>query len=90
MMNPKKARLIGEILIYMILGLVLIQGIDFTLAPSSKLKEYFFLQGVRETGAINLVSSIYLGYRAFDTLGETVVLLLAVLGTAIILGVVKK
>ncbi len=36
--------------------------------------------GVAETGAVNLVTAIYLGYRAFDTLGETVVLMLAVSG----------
>jgi multicomponent Na+:H+ antiporter subunit B len=41
------------------------------------LKEY----GLIETGARNLVSAIYLGYRAFDTLGETIVLLVAVSGT---------
>lgn len=33
-----------------------------------------------ETGAINLVTAIYLGYRAYDTLGEALVLLLAVTG----------
>jgi multicomponent Na+:H+ antiporter subunit B len=37
--------------------------------------------GESESGARNLVSAIYLGYRAFDTLGETIVLLAAVLGT---------
>jgi multisubunit Na+/H+ antiporter MnhB subunit len=35
---------------------------------------------VEETGATNLVSAIYLGYRAYDTLGEALVLLLAVTG----------
>ncbi|AHC15372.1 MnhB domain-containing protein [Salinispira pacifica] len=35
----------------------------------------------QETGALNTVSSIYLGYRVFDTLGETIVLLVAVSGT---------
>mgnify|MGYP006305612313 FL=1 len=34
----------------------------------------------QETGAINLVTAIYLGYRAYDTLGEALVLLLAVTG----------
>lgn len=33
-----------------------------------------------DTGATNLVSAIYLGYRAYDTLGEALVLLLAVTG----------
>ena len=41
---------------------------------------FFHEQGVQDTGAINLVSAIYLGYRAFDTLCETIVLLLAVSG----------
>ena len=42
-------------------------------------------RGFIESGAINLVSAIYLGYRAFDTLGETIVLLVAVSGTISIL-----
>jgi len=36
--------------------------------------------GYAATGATNLVSAIYLGYRAFDTLGETIVLLVALAG----------
>jgi multisubunit Na+/H+ antiporter MnhB subunit len=44
------------------------------------LREYVVEHGTRETGAANLVTSVYLGYRAFDTLGETIVLLLAVSG----------
>ena len=37
-------------------------------------------RAVEDTGATNLVSAIYLGYRAYDTLGEALVLLLAVTG----------
>jgi multicomponent Na+:H+ antiporter subunit B len=44
-------------------------------------RDYLESNGIRDSGAINLVSSIYLGYRAFDTLGETIVLLVAILGT---------
>ncbi len=73
-------KLIGEILIFLALGLLLVKGIDANLIPPSSLKNYFVEQAVTETGAINLVSSIYLNYRAFDTLGETIVLLLAVSG----------
>jgi multisubunit Na+/H+ antiporter MnhB subunit len=39
--------------------------------------------GVEDTGAVNLVTAIYLGYRAYDTLGETIVLLLAVSGVMV-------
>jgi len=44
-------------------------------------RNYLEASGVEESGAINLVSAIYLGYRVFDTLGETIVLILAVSGT---------
>jgi multicomponent Na+:H+ antiporter subunit B len=44
-------------------------------------RDYLENNGFKETGAINLVSAIYLGFRAFDTLGETIVLLVAISGT---------
>lgn len=43
-------------------------------------------RGSSETGAGNLVSAIYLGYRALDTLGETVVLLVALAGSVSLIG----
>jgi multicomponent Na+:H+ antiporter subunit B len=44
------------------------------------LGNYLETHGLEESGARNLVSAIYLGYRAYDTLGETIVLLVAVSG----------
>jgi multicomponent Na+:H+ antiporter subunit B len=44
-------------------------------------RDYLEERGAAESGAVNLVSAIYLGYRAFDTLGETIVLLVAVSGS---------
>ena len=46
---------------------------------------YYLENGVKDTGAINLVASIYLDYRAYDTLIETVVLFMAVIGVTFIL-----
>ncbi len=46
-------------------------------------------RGAGETGSINLVSGIYLGYRAFDTLGETIVLVLSVAGVIAVSGARK-
>ncbi|MFW6148505.1 MAG: hydrogen gas-evolving membrane-bound hydrogenase subunit E [Atribacterota bacterium] len=46
---------------------------------------YYLDNGVSDTGAINLVASIYLDYRAYDTLMETVVLFMAVMGVTFIL-----
>lgn len=43
-------------------------------------------RGAADTGALNLVSAVYLGYRAFDTLAETIVLVLSVAGALAILG----
>ena len=44
-------------------------------------RDYLEARSIEDSGAVNLVSAIYLGYRAFDTLGETIVLLVAVSGT---------
>ena len=44
-------------------------------------RDYLEAEGVQDSGAVNLVSAIYLGYRSFDTLLETIVLLVAILGT---------
>jgi multisubunit Na+/H+ antiporter MnhB subunit len=53
---------------------------------SESMMEHFYLRAVEESGAINLVSAIYLGYRAFDTLGETIVLILSVSGVLLVSG----
>jgi len=35
-------------------------------------------QGLQETGAVNIVSSVIIDYRAFDTMGEATVLFVAI------------
>ncbi len=42
--------------------------------------DYYIANGVAETGANNIVTSIVFDYRGFDTLGEATVLFAAVLG----------
>lgn len=54
-------------------------------AAELPIREGVVASGVADTGAQNLVSAIYLGYRAFDTLGETIVLLLAVAGVVFLI-----
>jgi len=44
-------------------------------------RDYLYEHALTDTGAVNTVSSIYLGYRAMDTLGETLVLLVSITGT---------
>jgi multisubunit Na+/H+ antiporter MnhB subunit len=47
--------------------------------------EHYVTKGAAETGAANLVSSVILDYRAYDTLGEITVLFTAILGSFTIL-----
>ncbi len=42
-------------------------------------------QGVQETGAANVVTSVVVGYRGFDTLGEVTVLFIAAMGLGAVL-----
>jgi multicomponent Na+:H+ antiporter subunit B len=57
-----------------------------TPGSDDSIRAHILEQGTAETGSLNLVTAIYLGYRAYDTLGETVVLLLAVSGIVYLVG----
>jgi multisubunit Na+/H+ antiporter MnhB subunit len=53
--------------------------------------ERYIRHGLEDTGATNLVTSVYLDYRAYDTLGEATVLFTAIIGaTAILRGKSRK
>lgn len=79
--NRKRLLAAAEIALLVLTGFFLFKvlHVDEGGAPSPVM-EYITENGSRETGALNLVTSIYLGYRAFDTLGETMVLMIAVTG----------
>ncbi len=49
-------------------------------------RDYLIENGYEETDAENMVTAIYLGYRAFDTLGETIVLIASVSGVVYLMG----
>ncbi|NBF40454.1 MAG: hypothetical protein GVY14_08560 [Spirochaetes bacterium] len=57
-----------------------------TPGSDDSIRAHILEHGTAETGSLNLVTAIYLGYRAYDTLGETVVLLLAVSGIVYLVG----
>lgn len=73
-------RAITETVLILLVGVFLFLALSGEHDADSIIREYVIENGSRETGALNLVTSIYLGYRMFDTLGETIVLLLAVSG----------
>lgn len=70
---------------YYALFLVLLLGFFFTLTfynlaelgNPSGLNQHYIAEGVKDTGAINLVTAILFDYRGFDTLGEATVILAA-------------
>ena len=59
-------------------------GIPFG-SPSPDVGEHYIDSGRDDTGATNIVTSVVLGYRAFDTLGEVTILFVAAIGIGSIL-----
>ena len=55
------------------------------LAGGETVSAHYLKYGLRDTGAANLVTSVILDYRAYDTLGEATVLFTAILGALAIL-----
>jgi len=53
--------------------------------PLMEVSKSYITDGLRKTGAANLVASVLLDYRAYDTLGEATVLFTAVIGAIAIL-----
>jgi len=45
----------------------------------------YISQGLKQTGAANIVASVILDYRAYDTLGEATVLFTSIIGATVIL-----
>jgi multicomponent Na+:H+ antiporter subunit B len=58
--------------------------------PIMSTAQYYLNNGAAQTGAANLVSTIVLDYRAYDTLGEVTVLFTAILGSLTILRIRSK
>jgi multicomponent Na+:H+ antiporter subunit B len=56
----------------------------FTTAPDAASRTYIS-QGLEKTGAANLVASVILDYRAYDTLGEATVLFTSIIGATVLL-----
>lgn len=78
----KEMKKVFFVIIILIIAILLISSIDLEYGNPKNMDvaNYYIDQGLYDTGAINLVATIYLGYRAYDTLMETVVLFVAVAG----------
>jgi multisubunit Na+/H+ antiporter MnhB subunit len=53
-------------------------------APRRSPSDWYLAQALGETGASNVVTSIVLDFRGYDTLGEATVILVAIAGTLVI------
>ena len=78
----KEMKKVFFIIIILVIGILFILSVNIEYGNPRNLDiaNYYIDQGLRDTGAINLVASVYLGYRAYDTLIETIVLFVAVVG----------
>lgn len=60
-------------------------GIPIYTQVHNAASQTYVREGMRHTGAANLVSSVILDYRAYDTLGEATVLFTSIIGATVIL-----
>ena len=78
-------------IISFILLIIIFVGIYFALAqiPYGKNKmdvsKHYISNGLKENGATNIVTSVVLNYRGFDTLGEITILFIGSIGLGMIL-----
>jgi multicomponent Na+:H+ antiporter subunit B len=83
-------------IIAILLLIIVALGISLSLAkipfgtPKTKVGKYYIDEGVKETGAANIVTSVVVNYRGFDTLGEVTVLFIAAIGLGAVLSTIRK
>jgi len=84
-----------KVISLVLLGLVAL-GITLTMVnipfglPRTKVGNYYIREGTKQTGASNIVTSVVVNYRGFDTLGEVTVLFIAAIGLSAVLATLKK
>jgi multisubunit Na+/H+ antiporter MnhB subunit len=93
--SPRAVVLLGAGLIILLvtlgwLGAMIFRGLPPFGEPPLRVSEHYFREGLRETGASDLVASIILDYRGYDTLGEAIVLFTAVIGVLAVLRTIGR
>jgi len=86
-LKPCGSRPFGALMGILFLGLAVVgalvtfsDGLNSFGAPLMTVSSFYPLNAVSGTGASNVVASVILDYRAYDTLGEATVLFTAVIG----------
>ncbi|MFH1782975.1 MAG: hydrogen gas-evolving membrane-bound hydrogenase subunit E [Candidatus Omnitrophota bacterium] len=73
--------------VFLIIGYICLKDMPKFGQPIMKVASQFLANGLRDTGATNIVASVVLDYRAYDTLGEATILFTAVIG---VLAIMRK
>ncbi len=68
-------------------GIIVISSTNlmYSTVLTSGISEYC-LDNLSQTGAINVVCAILLDFRAYDTLGEILIIFITISGTALLVG----
>jgi multicomponent Na+:H+ antiporter subunit B len=83
-------------IISFLLLLIIAWGIALSLdkipfgVSKTEIGDYYIEKGREETGAANIVTSVVVNYRGFDTLGEVTVLFVAAIGLSAVLATRRK
>jgi len=71
--------------IFLVFGYVALQDMPKLGDPLMKVSQGYLQTGLQKTGAANIVMSIVLDFRGYDTLGEATVLFTSILGAFVVL-----
>lgn len=74
---------LGMILLYFFV--ISIESLDILGKSSLRMAKYYIEEAAQKTGSANLVTGVVFDFRGYDTMGEAVVLVTAVLGVLTIL-----
>lgn len=94
--EPSKVRNIQELVTILALVIIFVLSINVFRQlpefgdPIMSTAQHYIHKGAAETGAANIVTSVILDYRAYDTLGEVTVLFTAILGALSILRIKSR
>jgi multicomponent Na+:H+ antiporter subunit B len=78
-------------IVAILLLIIVAVGISLSLAkipfgsPETRVGRHYIEEGIEKTGATNIVTSVVVNYRGFDTLGEITVLFIAAIGLGAVL-----
>jgi len=71
--------------IFLVFGWVALQDMPKFGEPLMRVSQSYLQTGLQKTGAANIVMSIVLDFRGYDTLGEATVLFTSILGAFVVL-----